>query len=227
MSRLYVIAGPIGNLEDMTVRALRILKEEVAVIYCEDTRQTRKVVNHYGIGAPLISLHSHSSEGKIRQAVRTIQEGSIAAYLTDAGTPGVSDPGARLVREAAQQGVDVIALPGPSALTALVSVSGFNEKEIIFAGFLSKKDGRRKNELKRLAEFEGLIVVYESPHRIVKLLEAIHEVFPGHELVIGREMTKIHEEYLRGTASQILEASPPFTQKGEFTLVIRNRKSPG
>lgn len=224
MSRLYVIASPIGNMEDITMRAARVLREDVDLVFCEDTRQTRKLLNHLGLGLPAYSLHSHSTEARINQAVNALLDGKKIAYLTDAGTPGISDPGARLVQEAAKSGIPVIPLPGPSALTALISACGFPDKEVIFAGFLSKKDGRRKNELKRLGEFDGLIVVYESPHRIIKLLAAIDEIFPGREIVIGREMTKIHEEFIRGSASEILKNEALITLKGEFSVVIRNRK---
>ncbi len=224
MSRLYVIASPIGNMEDITMRAARVLREDVDLVFCEDTRQTRKLLNHLGLGLPAYSLHSHSTEARINQAVNALLDGKKIAYLTDAGTPGISDPGARLVQEAAKNGIPVIPLPGPSALTALISACGFPDKEVIFAGFLSKKDGRRKNELKRLGEFDGLIVVYESPHRIIKLLAAIDEIFPGREIVIGREMTKIHEEFIRGSASEILKNEALITWKGEFSVVIRNRK---
>ncbi len=224
MSRLYVIASPIGNMEDITMRAARVLREDVDLVFCEDTRQTRKLLNHLGLGLPAYSLHSHSTEARINQAVNALLDGKKIAYLTDAGTPGISDPGARLVQEAAKNGIPVIPLPGPSALTSLISACGFPDKEVIFAGFLSKKDGRRKNELKRLGEFDGLIVVYESPHRIIKLLAAIDEIFPGREIVIGREMTKIHEEFIRGSASEILKNEALITWKGEFSVVIRNRK---
>ncbi|HRZ27176.1 MAG TPA: 16S rRNA (cytidine(1402)-2'-O)-methyltransferase [Spirochaetota bacterium] len=224
MSRLYVIASPIGNMEDITMRAARVLREDVDLVFCEDTRQTRKLLNHLGLGLPAYSLHSHSTEARINQAVNALLDGKKIAYLTDAGTPGISDPGARLVQEAAKNGIPVIPLPGPSALTSLISACGFPDKEVIFAGFLSKKDGRRKSELKRLGEFDGLIVLYESPHRIIKLLAAIDEIFPGREIVIGREMTKIHEEFIRGSASEILKNEALITWKGEFSVVIRNRK---
>ncbi|HOO71858.1 MAG TPA: 16S rRNA (cytidine(1402)-2'-O)-methyltransferase [Spirochaetota bacterium] len=225
MSHLYIIATPIGNMEDITLRASRILKNEVDLIFCEDTRQTRKLLNHLGINLPLISLHSHSPESKILHAINELKKGSTVAYLTDAGTPGISDPGSRLVREAVKNNYAVTPLPGPSALTAALSISGFPEKEVIFTGFLSKKEGKRINELKALAEFEGLLVIYESPHRIIKMLHAINEVFPDKEILIAREITKIHEEFIRGTAHEILSMDPPFTQKGEFTLVIRNKKA--
>ena len=223
MSRLYVIASPIGNMEDITMRAARVLREDVDLVFCEDTRQTRKLLNHLGLGLPAYSLHSHSTEARINQAVNALLDGKKIAYLTDAGTPGISDPGARLVQEAAKNGIPVIPLPGPSALTSLISACGFPDKEVIFAGFLSKKDGRRKNELKRLGEFDGLIVVYESPHRIGRLLAAAADVFPEEKAVIGREMTKIHEEFLRGTVKELAERSDTITAKGEFTVAIWNR----
>ena len=219
---LYIIATPLGNLEDITLRALRVLREDVDVVFCEDTRQTRKLLNHYNIHLPLQSLHSHSSDLKYQKALDEISKGRSVAYLTDAGTPGISDPGSRLVNECITGGGPVIPLPGPSALSLLVSVTGFKEKNIVFAGFLSKKEGRRINELQKLKAFQGIIVLYESPHRIEKLLNAIKTVFPHNQLVIGREMTKIYEEFIRGTAEDILQDLSLYTLKGEFTVAIQN-----
>lgn len=221
---LYIVASPLGNLEDITLRALRILREEVQIVYCEDTRQTRRLLNHYSIDLPVRSLHTHSSDIKFSRVTDELRSGYSIAYLTDAGTPGVSDPGSRLVQNCVAQEIPVIPIPGPSALTSLVSVAGFNEKNIIFAGFISKKPGRRINELQKMAEFPGIIVLYESPHRIDKTLDAIAEVFPGKEIAIGREMTKTYEEYIRGTTDDIHNTIKNLTLKGEFTLAIFNNK---
>lgn len=221
--RLYVIATPIGNLEDITLRALRVLREEVSFVYCEDTRQTRKLLNHYGIGLSTLSLHAHSSDERIAGAISRLHEGTSIAYVTDSGTPALSDPGSRLVAMAGEHGIETIPIPGPSALAAIVSVAGFPEKAVIFAGFLSKKDGRRKRELESLRGQRGIIVLYESPHRIGRLLAAAADVFPEEKAIIGREMTKIHEEFLRGTVKELAERSDTITAKGEFTVAIWNR----
>ncbi len=220
---LYVIATPIGNLEDITLRALRVLREEIHVVYCEDTRQTRKLMQHYGIDIPAYSIHAHTSSSKIQRAIQEISSGRNAAYMTDSGTPGVSDPGAALVEAARSEGIRVIPLPGPSALSAIVSVSGFTGKEVVFGGFLSKKEGKRRKELQKFREFDGIIVVYESPYRVSKLLTAIHEVFPGADMVIGRELTKIYEEVISGKVSDIMNSIDSITMKGEFVIAINNR----
>ena len=216
---LYVVATPIGNLEDMTLRALRILKEEVAAVFCEDTRQTRKLLTHYEIDLPSFPLHAHSHEGALDKAVSFLREGQSIAYVTDCGTPGVSDPGSRLVQAVRDAGFTVSPLPGASALTALLSVSGFSGKNVIFGGFPSKKEGRRQKELARLASFPGIVVVYESPHRIKKTLASIETVFPGKKILVGREMTKMFEEFVSGTAFSVSEK---LKEKGEFAIAIDN-----
>jgi 16S rRNA (cytidine1402-2'-O)-methyltransferase len=219
---LYIIATPIGNMEDITMRAVRILKEEIETVYCEDTRQSRKLLEAYGVSVSARSLHAHSSDARIAEACDELLNGRTIGYLTDSGTPSLSDPGSRLVQEARRRGIPVIPLPGPSALAALVSVAGFPEKNIIFGGFLSKKPGKRIHELERLREFSGIIIVYESPYRIRKLIEAIKEVFPDRPVIIGREMTKRFEEYITGTATEIFERRESITEKGEFSIAIHN-----
>ncbi len=224
---LYVIASPIGNLEDISLRAIKTMAENADFIYCEDTRQTRKILAHYNISKPLRSLHAHSRERVIDGAVELLTGGASIAYLTDSGTPGISDPGARLVAAARTAGVTVSPLPGPSAVSAIVSVSGFPEKTLIFAGFLSKKEGRRKRELLQLREQRGVIVLFESPHRIKKLLGALLDVFPEAPLVIGREMSKLHEEFIYGTTREIFGRADSIIEKGEFTVALHNREGHG
>lgn len=219
---LYIIASPIGNIEDITLRAVRILRDEADLIYCEDTRHTKKILAAYGITAPAMSLHAHSSETKISKAVEYLNSGNCAVYMTDSGTPSISDPGAKLVRAAIEAGISVIPVPGPSALASAVSVSGFTGKNIIFSGFLSKKEGRRRNELKRLADFEGMIVVYESPYRIRGLLADIAQVFPESDVFVAREMTKLYEEYLSFKGADALKATAEMKELGEFTVLINN-----
>lgn len=220
---LYIIAAPIGNPEDMTLRALRILKETVAIIYCEDTRQTARVLSYHGINKPLRSLHMHSDDRKILSLISEVQNGINIGYMTDSGTPGLSDPGSKIVSMARKEGVNVVPVPGVSALTTLISVSGFPEKTVLFGGFLSKKPGKRVNELNRLKTHEGILIIYESPHRIKKTLKDIGEVFPGREIVIGREMTKKFEEYINFNADSMTSIIEKLTEKGEFAIGILNK----
>jgi 16S rRNA (cytidine1402-2'-O)-methyltransferase len=219
---LYIIATPIGNMEDITMRAVRILKEEIDAVYCEDTRQSRRLLDAYGITVQARSLHAHSSDARIAEACEELLKGKNIGYLTDCGTPSLSDPGSRLVQEARRREIPVVPLPGPSALSALISVAGFPEKNIIFGGFLSKKPGKRIHELERLREFNGIIILYESPYRIKKLIEAIKEVFPDNPVVIGREMTKHFEEFISGTATELFERRDSIKEKGEFSVAIHN-----
>ncbi|HPJ14146.1 MAG TPA: 16S rRNA (cytidine(1402)-2'-O)-methyltransferase [Spirochaetota bacterium] len=217
---LYIVAGPIGNLEDVTFRAVRILKE-VSFIMCEDTRQSKKLLDHYEItGKKLFSFHSHTKDNSLSFFIEKIKSDGSAAYLTDCGTPGISDPGSKLASEARKYGIKVIPLPGASALTTIASVAGFAGKEIYFGGFLSKKPGRRINELNSLKRISATIVIYESPHRIIKTITALAEVFPDNQILIGREISKIHEEFISGTAGSILNGK--ITEKGEFAIAIDN-----
>jgi 16S rRNA (cytidine1402-2'-O)-methyltransferase len=217
---LYIVATPIGNMEDITYRAVRILREEVDIICCEDTRQTRKLLNHYGITTATQSLHTHSSAQKIESLIGLLAGGKSIAYVTDSGTPGISDPGSRLVEAARTKSIPVCPIPGPSALAAIMSVSGYHGKNISFAGFLSKKENRRKHELLKLKEFDGIIILYESPYRIKKLITAISEIFPGSRVLIGREMTKFHEELISDTVENLARNLEAIKEKGEFTVAI-------
>jgi 16S rRNA (cytidine1402-2'-O)-methyltransferase len=216
---LYIIASPIGNLGDITYRAVKTMKEDIDILYCEDTRQSRKLTNFYEIDIDLKSLHSHSSDSKLDYICEIILQGKNIGYLTDAGTPGISDPGNKLVQYAKRKEIKIIPLPGASALASVISVSGFTGKNIIFSGFLSKKPGKRINELTRLKEFKGTIVIYESPYRIKKLLNDLKQVFPEKEIVIGREMTKMFEEFIYVKTEEIPEI---IKEKGEFTIAINN-----
>ncbi|OHD71528.1 MAG: 16S rRNA (cytidine(1402)-2'-O)-methyltransferase [Spirochaetes bacterium RBG_16_49_21] len=220
---LYIIATPIGNLEDITLRAIRILSETVDAVFCEDTRQTRKLLSRYNITARMESLHAHSSDLKINRVIDLLERGLSVAYVTDSGTPGLSDPGGKLVSRVRDRGLKICPIPGPSALTSLVSASGYQGKNIIFAGFLSKKRNKRRNELIKLREFDGLIVLYESPYRIKKLMIAIHEVFPESRVLIGRELSKIHEEFLLYSGENRAQYTDNITEKGEFAIAIFNK----
>jgi 16S rRNA (cytidine1402-2'-O)-methyltransferase len=216
---LYIIATPIGNLEDITLRALKILKEQIDYIYCEDTRHTKNLLSSFDIKAPLQSFHAHSSEKKIEIAIKQLEEDKNLAYLTDSGTPGISDPGAKLVRAARTKGIRIVPIPGPSALTSLLSVSGFPGKNIVFLGFPGKKDGKIRKELSEYKNFKGTLVLYESPYRIKKLLAIIYEIFPDSEIIIGREMTKLYEEFITGTVEEV-HKNKDFKEMGEFCLAV-------
>lgn len=218
---LYMVATPIGNLEDITYRAVRILGE-VDVIACEDTRHTSLLLNHYGIKKRLIACHSYNESASAKGIIQLLEGGSSVAYVSDAGTPGVSDPGSRLVSAVRAAGFPIIPVCGASASVTLVSVAGFVGKSFTFEGFLSPKAGRRKERLQVLLERNEAFLIYESPFRVVKTLKEIAALAPQRQVVAGREMTKLHEEYLCGTADEvaaILEQRAAV--KGEFAILIR------
>lgn len=220
MAKLFMVATPIGNLEDLTYRAARILGE-VDIIACEDTRHTSILLRHLGISKPLISCHARDEERGSQRVVTLLDEGKNLAYCSDAGTPGISDPGVMLARKAREAGHEIIPLPGPSAITALASVAGIYFKGLHFEGFLSPRQGRRKKRLESLMSSPDATMLYESPFRILKLLEDIASIDPQRQICIGREMTKLHEEFLFGNA---LELSGDLGQrqaiKGEFCILI-------
>src|SRR6266540_3224549 len=216
---LYVVATPIGNLEDVTLRALRVLKE-VDLVACEDTRRTRGLLTHFDIRAPVTSYFEHNKLAKGEILLGALREGKSVALVTDAGTPGISDPGFLLVREAREAGIPVVPVPGPSAVVAALSAAGIPADAFVFDGFLPVKPGRRVHRLEALRELETTIVCYESPHRILASLEAIGQVFGETEIVVAREMTKQFEEIVRGTAAALRERFASGPVRGEFTVVI-------
>jgi len=216
---LYIVATPIGNLKDITFRAVETLKE-VDLIVCEDTRQTKKLLNHYGIKKPLLSFHQHSSEKKIEDLMNRIKKGESIAYVSDAGTPNISDPGGKLVEAAFESGIKTIPIPGPSALTALISVSGIKMDQFCFIGFIPHKKGRQ-TIYKRIKESKTPIVFYESSHRIKKTLSALNEIIPKREIIIGRELTKMFETIYRGEINIInQEFEKQEKVKGELVVII-------
>lgn len=218
MSKLYVVASPIGNLEDVTLRSLRILAE-VPVIAAEDTRITSRLLARHGIaGRRLLAYRAPVERRGLPAVLRALEEGDVA-LLSDAGTPGVSDPGAALIAAAAEAGHEVVPLPGPSAVAAAVSVSGFKGEGYVFLGYLPRKPGELRRLLAGIAAERRPAVAFESPYRIAKSLQALAEVLPGRRLLVARELTKVHEELLRGTAAEILEALGE-RARGEFTVVI-------
>ncbi len=214
---LYLVATPIGNLEDITLRALRVLRE-ADLIACEDTRQTRKLLEHYGIARPTISYHEHNETVRAPELLEKLAAGSSIALVSDAGTPLVSDPGYRLVTQAAAAGVRVESLPGPSAALAALAASGLPTDEFHFAGFLPVRSAQRRKALARLKDEPATLVFYEAPHRIREMLADVEEVLGDRPVVVARELTKVHEEILRGTAASLRRAS--FTLKGEFTVLV-------
>ncbi|MCK5735604.1 MAG: 16S rRNA (cytidine(1402)-2'-O)-methyltransferase [Spirochaetaceae bacterium] len=221
MATLYIVATPIGNLEDITYRAVRILKE-ADVIAAEDTRQTRKLLDRYEIVTKtMISCRARNEENSSKGIVKLLGEGKVVAYVSDAGTPGISDPGGRLASAVREAGFPVVPLPGASAVTTLMSVAGTAGKGFIFEGFLSPKGGRRRNRLKELLEMKMIFVLYESPYRVIKLLEDLKELSPERKILIGREITKKFEEFLSGNPQEVLaELSSRSTLKGEFAVLV-------
>lgn len=221
MPNLYIIATPIGNLEDITFRAVRILKE-ADLILCEDTRQTKKLLDRYEIQTPTMSYHQHSKLNKINRIVDLISEGKNLALVSDAGTPGISDPGNLLIRHLVDNNVDVkiIPIPGASAVISALSVSGFPTDNFVFLGFVPHKKGRQ-TFFENLAREKRTAVFYESPHRIMKSLESLKEYLPEREIVICRELTKIYETIYRGKAEDVAKKITINNEvKGEFVVII-------
>lgn len=214
---LYVVATPIGNLEDITLRALRVLKE-VSLIAAEDTRKTRRLLSAHDIHTPLTSYHEHSGRGKGQHILRVLLDNNDVALVSDAGTPGINDPGYPLIKAAIEEGIDVIPIPGPSAPLAALAVSGMPTHRFTYLGFLPRKKGERHKVLASVGHEAGTLIMFESPHRLLKTLEDLLEVLGDRRITVCREMTKVFEEVYRGRVSEALEY---FTKpRGEFTLVV-------
>jgi 16S rRNA (cytidine1402-2'-O)-methyltransferase len=216
---LYLVATPIGNLEDITLRALRTLKE-CDVVAAEDTRRTGQLLKHFEIAKPMLSYFQFNEAKRSEEILGRLQRGEKVALVTDAGTPGISDPGERVVRAARTAGLRVESVPGPCALVAGLTASGLPTEEFHFIGFLPHKSGQRRRQLEALKVFAGTLVMYESPYRIEKLLGELAEVFPGRRVVLARELTKKFEEYLSGTPAELLEVAKKRHLKGEFVVVV-------
>ncbi len=216
---LYIVATPIGNLEDITLRAIRVLKE-VDLIAAEDTRHTRHLLDRYQIENELTSYHDHNKEEKAPVLVARLLEGKNIALVSDAGTPGISDPGYFLINLAVDQKIPVVPIPGATAAIAALSISGLPTDSFIFEGFLPAKRIARVKRLRELAKEERTIIFYEAPHKIIKTIEDMNEVMGERRAVVTRELTKIHEETLRGTLSDILKRLSKGTIKGEFTIIV-------
>lgn len=226
MPKLYIIATPIGNLEDITLRALRILKEADFVI-CEDTRHTLQLLNHFQIKKSLISYHQHSRLQKINDIINLLKRGKNLALVSDAGTPGISDPGNVLVSNVVSElgdKVQVIPIPGACALTTLASVAGLPTDKFLFLGFLPHKKGRQ-SLFELIKNSDQTVIFYESPYRILKTLDALAAILePTRQLVIGRELTKMFETIYRGTAQQVLEKVKAGQVKGEFVVLVEGKR---
>jgi len=217
---LYLVGTPIGNLEDITFRAVRILKE-ADMIACEDTRQTRKLLDRYAIAKPAVSYHEHNETERSRELIAKLLGGASVALVSDAGMPLVSDPGYTLVRAAIQHGVRVEAVPGPSALLTALAASGLPTDSFHFGGFLPAKSGQRLKALEALKDEPATLIFYEAPHRILDTLAAIEQALGARTVVVARELTKLHEEFLRGAASEIRATlAARASVKGEITLLI-------
>lgn len=224
---LYVVATPIGNLEDITYRAVEVLRR-AACIACEDTRQTRKLLQRYGIQARLESYHEHNEQQRSGELLKRLEAGDDIALVSDAGTPLVSDPGFRLVRRAVEQGIRVVPVPGPAAFVAALSASGLETDAFYFGGFLPRRKAERARLLERLAALPCTLIFYEAPHRILETLADIDAVMPARPVVLARELTKVHEEFLRGTAGQLRqELGRRSAVRGEITLLIGREQDSG
>jgi 16S rRNA (cytidine1402-2'-O)-methyltransferase len=216
---LYIVATPIGNLEDITLRALRILKE-ADLIAAEDTRHSRKLLTHFGISRPLTSYFDHNQALKGDYILDRLQQGQNVALITDAGTPCISDPGYQLVRDAVAAGITVVPIPGACAAIAALSASGLATDHFTFAGFLPNKQGKRRERLQSLAGERGLLIFYESPKRLLATLQDMQETLGDREVVVARELTKMYEEFLRGTLSSIIAQAEEREIRGEVAILV-------
>ena len=217
---LYIVATPIGNLEDISYRAVRIFKQ-ADLIACEDTRQTQKLLDHYGIEKPLVSYHEHNESSRAHELMEKLKAGTIIAQVSDSGMPNISDPGYRVVKLAIEQGITVVPVPGPSAVISALAASGLPTDAFEFRGFLPAKAGQRRTALEEIRGLQHTVVFYEAPHRILGSLEDIVQTLgTGHPVVIARELTKLHEEFIRGTAEEVLEVARGRELKGEITLLL-------
>jgi 16S rRNA (cytidine1402-2'-O)-methyltransferase len=217
---LYVVATPIGNLEDISHRAVRVLKE-ADLIACEDTRHTAKLLHHYGIDKPTVSYHEHNEAKRAEELVAKLTAGLNVAQVSDAGMPGISDPGYRVIKLAIDRGVPVVPIPGASALVAALAASGLPTDSFQFLGFLPARSGERRTLLESMRDAQRTTVVYEAPHRIAETMKDIAELLGAERpVVLARELTKVHEEFIRGSAAEILQRAQKHELKGEMTLLI-------
>lgn len=221
---LYIVATPIGNLEDITLRALRILRQ-VDLIACEDTRHTQKLLKHFEIRTPTQSYHQHNEAARAKELAERVAAGERIALVSDAGMPGISDPGERVVRAAVERGLNVVAVPGASAVVTALVASGLPTEQFRFVGFLPSRSGERRSLLESLAPVTETLVFYEAPHRITDMLHDLEKIFgPNRRLVVARELTKVHEEFLRGSVSEVVaELARREIAKGEITVIVAGK----
>ena len=223
MSKLYICATPIGNLEDITLRALRILKE-VDVIAAEDTRHTKKLLNKHRISTTLTSYHKFNIREKTKYILNLIKEGKSAALVSDAGMPGISDPGYELIKEAIKEGIAIVPIPGPTASITALASSGLPTDCFAFEGFLPAKEGERVKVLNRLKDDSRTLIFYEAPHRLVKMLQDLKKVFGSRKVVLARELTKKFEEFVRGSIEELLSKFETKKPKGEFVVIVEGKR---
>jgi 16S rRNA (cytidine1402-2'-O)-methyltransferase len=216
---LYLVASPIGNLEDITLRALRVLRE-CDIVAAEDTRRTGRLLQHFGIHKPLLSYFQFNEARRSEEILERLRRGEKVALVTDAGSPGISDPGERVVRAAIIAGLRVEPVPGPCALIAGLTASGLETNEFHFIGFLPHKSGQRRTQLEALKQYAGTLVFYESPYRVEKLLSELNDIFPERAVVLARELTKKFEEFLRGTPAELMALVKKRALKGEFVVLV-------
>ena len=218
LGKLFVVGTPIGNLADITYRAIDVLNN-VEFIFAEDTRVSKKLLNHYSIDKKIYSYHDYSRDSEVINLINILLDGSNVALISDAGTPTISDPGYRLIRQCIKKGIDVIPIPGPSAVTAALSVAGLPSDSFTFIGFLPQKKGRVK-KIEQLNDIENTIIVFESPHRILKTLNQFLEILGNRQVVIGRELTKLYEEIIRGNLKEVIQRISDKSLKGEIVIMI-------
>lgn len=224
MPKLCIVPTPIGNLEDITLRAIRIFKE-CDVIFAEDTRVTKKLLNHFEISKPVIPFHAHNEHKALQSAIDRIKANNLTVLVSDAGTPGISDPGFLLARECVTAGIDMECLPGPTAFVPALVASGFPCDKFVFEGFLPHKKGRQTRLIK-LSEEERTVILYESPHRLVKCLGQLEEFFgPERKVCVVREISKLFEEYKRGTATEVREYYEKNPPKGEIVIIVEGKQN--
>ncbi len=222
MGKLYVVATPIGNLEDITLRALRILKE-VDLIAAEDTRHTLKLLNHFEISKPLISYHRHNEDVRTDELIEKLLEGKNIALVSDAGTPGICDPGQIIIKKCIEKNIEIIPIPGACAMINSLIASGINTSEFTFLGFLPLNKKSRKQKLEEIQKSNKTIILYEAPHKLMSTLKDLEQILENRQIVLAREITKIHEEFIRGNISEIIEKVENL--KGEMVLIIEQNNN--
>ena len=223
LGKLFVVSTPIGNLQDITFRAIETLKA-VGLIACEDTRHTKKLLSHYSINTPTTSYFEYNKIQKGEYLLKLLREGKDIALVSDSGTPGISDPGFNIIRLAIENQIPVTVIPGPSAIIAGLVLSGLPTDSFVFEGFLSPKPGKRRNELKALGQEKRTIVFYESPHRLLKALKDILDIMGDRDIAICREVTKVFEEAIRSKVSKVIEHFTKIEPRGEFIIVIKGER---